>query len=219
VSGRGQIAQTIIQTLNGMVLSLLMQVQQIKYLFQETPQVLVIWKKTTEIICLAQVAGLTSVLVSQYLYNMKTLLITFIVLIITACISSSWTPSQKGEHIGVNKHAKAKTKKIRDKTQVKDTLRSKGLYMLYIGCLMIAGGIGVSCAVGNKLVDTIGSAVGFSGGTLAALGLLLMKISELWVLFGWLLIIAGCIAAVVYCRDKSIFKRKGESCQKETKTK
>lgn len=149
---------------------------------------------------------------------MKTLLIVFTVLLVTACISSSWTPSKKGERIGANKHAKGKAKKIQDKTQVKDTLRSRGLYMLYIGCIMIAGGIGVSCAVGNKLVDTIGSAVGFSGGTLAALGLVLMKLSEWWVLFGWLLVIAGCIAAVVYCRDKSIF-RKGESCQKKTKTK
>jgi len=123
------------------------------------------------------------------------------------------------------KHTKGGTSTFKDKTKVKDahinkdTLRGKGLYMLYIGCIMLAGGIGVSCAFRSKIVESIGSAMGYSGGTLAALGLLLMKISELWVLFGWVLVIAACVSAVVYCRDKSIFKRKGESCQKETKIK
>ncbi len=95
-------------------------------------------------------------------------------------------------------------KKIDWKIQHQIKMSSKGQKLIWWGAIALALGIGASCAFENKLVDTIGAFVGFTGTGLMVIGMIMMKVVEYWAWIGVAMLVVAIIAAVVYFRDKGL---------------
>lgn len=83
-------------------------------------------------------------------------------------------------------------------------LSNKGLKLLYLGGILLVLGIAAACSFEPKIVDIIGSFIGFIGFGFIIVGMVFMQIAQIWPWLGIGLLVVVVVAAVSYCRDKGL---------------
>lgn len=87
-------------------------------------------------------------------------------------------------------------------------LSIKGINFMTWGAILLAVGLAMGGCFQSPLYDTLGSFGSATGGILIGIGMLYMKLTEVWHYLGWVLGIALVIFLIWYLRDKGIIKCK-----------
>lgn len=94
-------------------------------------------------------------------------------------------------------------------------LSAKGMSFLTIGVIILVLGIAGNGTFQNKLIDTVASFATATGALFVGVGMLFMKLTEVWHYAGYVLGIGLVIFLIWYLRDKGIIKCKHKTKKKE----